>query len=115
MKILTIRQPYVAAIFAGLKTFETRGKPTTYRGPLGIHSAARPYLPTRGGVIVGADQLMRTADPRSVVPGCIIGMVELVGCVHAEDVPKRQRVWGDFSPGRWAWQVENQRLLPTPI
>lgn len=41
VKALTIRQPWASLIAAGVKTIETRGWSTRYRGPLAIHAGAR--------------------------------------------------------------------------
>lgn len=36
---ITIRQPWASLIALGVKTFETRSRPTGYRGPVMIHAA----------------------------------------------------------------------------
>lgn len=36
---ITIRQPWASLIALGVKTFETRSRPTSYRGPVMIHAA----------------------------------------------------------------------------
>lgn len=43
MKALTLHEPYASLIAAGIKTIETRGWSTKYRGPLAIHAAARKF------------------------------------------------------------------------
>lgn len=40
MKALTLRQPWASLVALGVKTIETRGWSTSYRGPLAIHAAA---------------------------------------------------------------------------
>lgn len=42
MKALTLWQPWASLIALGVKTIETRGWSTNYRGPLAIHAAKRP-------------------------------------------------------------------------
>lgn len=42
MPVLTLWQPWASLIAFGVKTIETRGWPTAYRGPIAIHAAARP-------------------------------------------------------------------------
>ena len=54
MKVLTLHQPYASLIASGLKTIETRGWNTKYRGPLAIHAAAR-RVPTYVHHDVNAD------------------------------------------------------------
>lgn len=32
-----------------------------------------------------------------------------------DQVPARELLFGDFSPGRWAWRIRDSELLPVPI
>ena len=122
MKMLTIRQPHVGAIFLGLKPWETRSKPTSYRGRLGLHAAGRPDvdrlamlgLERSGWERAMADRFTRGRSNLWTM-GAIIGIAELVDCVPTTEVPQSERDWGDFSPGRWAWRVAPVRLLDVPI
>ena len=43
IRIITLRQPWASLIALGLKKYETRSWPTTYRGKLVIHAAKRDY------------------------------------------------------------------------
>jgi len=121
MKCLTIRQPHVAAIFAGLKPFETRTWSTNYRGPLAIHAAVNldrdKLFDWMNGVWPDwAERLMRKGfDARSTAIGAVVGTVELVSCVPVEIIPRSARDWGDFSPGRWAWRLRDHHLLDEPV
>jgi hypothetical protein len=68
--------------------------------------------------------------------GCLLGVVDLVECFYITDaipgevlmahdlggvmnyLPRptgNEREFGDFSPGRFAWQLENVRRFPSPI
>ena len=38
-RVLTIKEPYVTPIGLGKKHYETRSWPTSYRGPIYIHTA----------------------------------------------------------------------------
>lgn len=120
MKTLTIRQPHVAAIFLGLKPWETRSWRTTYRGPLAIHAGAavdRAALERMGLGRVAWENHVETvlrSPARVVAVRAIIGVVDLVGCIPVEDVPPDERAWGDFTPGRFAWRLERPRLLRRP-
>lgn len=49
MKALTLHQPWASLVAIGVKTIETRSWPTSYRGPLAIHAAARSPKPVRVG------------------------------------------------------------------
>ena len=51
--------------------------------------------------------------------GALVGSVEIVDCIDAdalaESLSAEQRALGDFSPGRWAWQLANPSRLAEPI
>ena len=50
MKALTLHQPRASLVALGVKTIETRGWSTTYRGPLLIHAGKRePEIGERVG------------------------------------------------------------------
>ncbi len=113
-RAITIQQPHVAAIFAGLKEFETRSWATKHRGPLLIHAG-------RNADVDGMEFAQATTLPPQLLSrgmyGVIVGMVDLVDCRQTSAVPRDVvRVgWGDFSPGRFAFKLENPRLLKAPI
>jgi hypothetical protein len=141
MKALTLHQPYASAVALGLKTVETRGWRTDYRGPLAIHAAARrPDVPMIGGwevsqyatgcytmkdadgvehdlFVGGIVATCRLADVVPIVArdaGQVEGrfITEDAVLVTPGDVPvwrdlADQRPWGDFTPGRWAWLLDD--------
>ena len=155
MKALTIRQPWAALIVQGIKTIETRGWNTNYRGPLAIHAGAGVDIRRREALTVGDFEvtndtlrgsefpqlLMRgpLAWPYRLPLGAIVAMCELVDVLpifaqDAEDAEgpcvingvgleewtgqdywgeadehdiTSQRPYGDFTPGRFAWMLEN--------
>lgn len=92
-RVLTVRQPFAAAILAGLKTIEYRSWPTKYRGTLLIHAAAR--RPTREDL-----EEFPELDPAGLVYSAILGAVDLVGC---EDIEIE-----------FEWALENPRALAQP-
>ena len=51
--------------------------------------------------------------------GAVLGTVEIVDCLPVEEViptlTERERVLGDYSPGRWAWVLKNPVMFDTPI
>ena len=89
MYALSIRQPYAAAILAGLKRNEHRSWPTTHRGPLLIHAAL-----SRGGL---SDLWEHPALRR----GALLGTVDAVGC---------ERYRGEFR-----WRLRNPRAFAAPV
>lgn len=60
MKALTVRQPHAQLIALGVKTIETRTKPTKFRGPLLIHAGtAQPKEGAYGAYTAHSDQRRR--------------------------------------------------------
>lgn len=122
MKALTLWQPWASLIAQGNKKFETRSWATYYRGPLLIHAAKR--IPRKGD----ANQQIVTALKDSGIKqigdlpfGAAICTVYLLNIFRVEDVLDRgwispeERDFGDYSPGRFAWQFVNLCPMPTPI
>jgi len=72
MKALSIRQPYVYLILAGLKTIEYRSRKTHHRGPLLIHASQRL------GSLDGLTDEQLDALPEEVAVGGFLGIVDLV-------------------------------------
>lgn len=116
MRTISMTQPWAQALFLGLKRFETRSWGTSYRGPLLIHAAkgfpayARNFAST---------ELALGRGSRRMVRGAILGKVDLVNIFRTEDVEQEitaiERLYGDFTPGRYAWETTNPILLPEPI
>lgn len=109
------------------KRDETRSWPTGHRGWLAIH-AAKGGLSKRELADYCAEPLFRSALARigitqpSELPR---GAVVAVGCLRS-CVPTEERYptptpadpnwhFGNFSPGRWAWQLDPIIALPEPI
>ena|SRR3990167_3098615 len=132
MKALSLTQPWATLVAIGAKKYETRSWSTKYRGPLYIHAAKRfpvsmemlalyhePFKSALGGLALRL--------PR----GAIIAVADLTGCFKTppdgwpmhphggfgDGLPQspQERAFGDYSPGRYAWHLENVRALPEPI
>ena len=113
MKAITIYQPYAYAIVAGLKHYETRPRRTNIRGRIAIHAA-------KGGthfVTVALDSAL--PESMKLHYGAVIGTVEIVDCVPVEEImhtlTEREQALGDYSPGRFAWVLQNPVMFDTPI
>lgn len=136
MKALTLTQPWATLVAVGAKAIETRswyvGPDPRGRGsqplgwPIAIHAAKgfprsaqavcfnEPYLSTL--IEAGYDKW------GSLPTGTVIATAVLLHCVtveHLENAPHiltpKERAFGDYSPGRYAWRLWNVTPLPEPI
>lgn len=162
IRALTIQQPWASLIALGVKSIETRGYGTPFRGPLVIHAgarAARLHEAEAAWDRVGLryDDLIATLYPardRGADPlplGAVVAVVDLVdvvpiidgslGWTEDSDTPPAavvvswrsaamlvdtreigsfpdltdQLPYGNFTPGRWAWILDNPRVIDPPI
>ena len=103
IKAISIHQPWADWVVRGIKQFETRPWKTNIRGVVAIHAAKKKTKFWCEGMPLGA----------------IIGTVEIVDCVPVEMIRRQlsqeERSRGDFSNGRYAWRLENARILKRPI
>lgn len=117
MKALTLTQPWASAVAVGLKSVETRSWRTPYRGPIVIHAA-------KG--VTKADrhfyrQLMRDGYrlPPGLPLGAVVATANLVRIERTEDIApflsRTERLFGDYTPGRWAWVLEDVVALDAPM
>lgn len=111
MRALTVRQPWASLILAGLKTIETRSARTKRRGRVYLHAGSTMGKAEREAAI------REGFDPDTLPRGAIIGSIEIVDAVRAEDlvVSDAERSRGDYRAGRWGWKVANVRALSTPV
>lgn len=133
MKAITLWQPWGSLVAIGAKGFETRSWHTTYRGPIAIHAATK--RPTSmWDIIEPIIDRVRAAlgivDPDALPRGAVIATGELVECwkvtahgllsvngglVRFEDMSDDELSFGDFTPGRYTWEIVNVQLLSEPI
>jgi hypothetical protein len=129
VKAITLIQPWATLVAIGAKRLETRSWRTDYRGPIAIHSSKRF---TRAEQEICENRTFRAAlIGHRLVTGCIVATATLRGCfaTPAAGVKRREypfaglvlppdepeRSFGDFSPGRYAWLLEDVRELAEPI
>lgn len=134
IKAISLWQPWASLVAIGAKQFETRGWWTNYRGPLAIHAAKRwtheQWSLCQQAPFVEAFSVMPAmiAATCGVVPngkrhtlplGCIVATCELVGCriidqdgtLSMPEVTEQEYAFGNWSPGRYAWRLNNVRML----
>jgi activating signal cointegrator 1 len=134
MKIITLHQPYAQLISLGYKQYETRSWPTKYRGALAIHAAQKP--------IVENDLLARVAydsvghleysylKSLNYEYGKIVCIAEITDCLAMTEqyhpgrldptidirlISVLEKAVGDWSKGRYAWELKNIQALDVPI
>lgn len=115
MKAVSLWQPWAQAITHRLKRNETRGWSTRYRGPLAIHAAKRwekdqivfNELLREHGLVI--------AD---LAFGAVVAVAWLVDVQPVEamtTISASERLLGDYSPGRFAWILEDVQALREPL
>lgn len=118
MKALTLHQPWASAIAAGLKRYETRSWSTSYRGPLAIH-AGKSVPPYAREFLSALLKQEREVLPEPMPLGAVVAIADLVTCHRITTggllVSPYERSWGDWSDGRFAWELASVRVLTPPV
>jgi hypothetical protein len=131
MKCITLTQPWASLIAVGAKKIETRSWNTNYRGPLAIHAALKFPMKTRWllardpfrSEFIKAGYHIGPLKNLSWLPlGAVVATCELADIVPTETaiqfdygLSDEEIKFGDYSPGRWAWRLDNVKKLPEPI
>ena len=127
MKAYTVYQPYAYATVAGIKHNETRPRRTNIRGRVAVHAAKKDAW--RSGILekgIMPEIEAALSEHQGVGNrfahldyGAVIGTVEIVDCVPVEaligKLSERERVLGDYTPGRFAWALKNPVMFDRPI
>jgi hypothetical protein len=121
MKALTLTQPWATLVAIGAKKFETRSWSTKYRGPLAIHAAKgftnenaamcfrHPFRTVLKDLEIGEITKVR---------GHIIATCDLVDVIliTEQNAPTgNEFAFGDYTPGRYMWKLDNIVMLETPV
>lgn len=128
MKAITIHQPWATLIAIGAKRYETRSWSTKHRGPLAIHAAKKIDLSAcREGVIRSV--LAEYGYYEENLPtGLIVATSMLKDCIKSVEtwtdgyvlenglyIYSPEYEYGDFTPGRFAWELTDVKQLEKPI
>jgi activating signal cointegrator 1 len=120
---ISLTQPWASLVAHGFKRYETRSWSTSYHGPLAIH-ASKGF--PREAIEVCFEQPFSAAlreigltTPGELPLGQILAVGELIRCARAEvtrlAIDSREAAFGNYTAGRWAWQISNVRLLEQPV
>ncbi len=125
MKVLSLLQPWATLVVSGAKQIETRSWSTAYRGPLLIHASKG-----KAGEIFANEPPFKKhiADFKQLPFGYIIGKVILTDVLrigtgtlsYASDeimnkLTMEEKAFGDYTPGRFAWLLQEPLVFKTPI
>lgn len=124
MKALSLTQPWATLVAIGAKKIETRSWRTNYRGPLAIHAALGFPLDAKilcrhsafrgalesAGYSVGVGRLGANLPRGRIL--AIATLKDVVSTDHYQPpLGSDERSFGDYSPRRWAWILEDVRRL----
>lgn len=122
LRCLTLMEPYASLMACGAKQYETRSFKTHHRGWIGIHSSQRRAL--------GIDSLCRMLSIKQHIAkwedlprGSVIAVGELVATYPTGALSKAltgagrwdELDFGDWTPGRSAWQFQRMFKLPSVV
>ena len=119
IKTITLWQPWASLVAHGAKHYETRSWSTNYRGWLAIHAAKRKPE----GFTVAAQVLAEVGYTSwgEMPTGAVVAVARLSDVNSTDDrafiesLSEQERAFGDYSPGRYAWKLEDARRLEEPI
>lgn len=120
MRAFTVYQPYAMAIVSGIKRYETRPRRTNIRGTVAVHAAMKQFPIKDAAARKKFAAVLKNIPKTALITyGGIIGTVEIAGCVPVEDImetlTERERLLGEYSPGRFAWILQNPVMFDCPI
>lgn len=134
MKVLSLFQPWSTLVAIGEKEIETRSWSTKYRGPLAIHASKSCKFVTMGSKYYLLDKepfcssFMSFIYPKSwndcsfpcgyIIATCTLSDVfEITESfkVNLGLLEPKEFCFGDYMPGRFAWILEDVKILDEPI
>jgi hypothetical protein len=132
MKCLSLWQPWATLVAIGAKQCETRSWETLYRGPIAIHAAKKRSRELRNLCLrqnAGDDRLIlclrqNAGDADRLITeslpfGAIIAVATLSKCERIDPLTTpmddQERAFGDYTTGRFRWDLDNVRALHEPI
>lgn len=132
MKAITIKQPWATLIALGEKQFETRSWQTKHRGPIAIHAGKSIDKDAcEDSWIKGVLAEHGVKSWKQLPTGVVLATVNLEECfkvgatlchasvLRAGELLKKinglEVAFGDYTEGRFAWELTNLQVLPEPV
>ncbi|MEK8215535.1 ASCH domain-containing protein [Paenibacillus sp. FSL L8-0463] len=128
MKAITIIQPWATLIAVGEKRFETRSWATKHRGPIAIHAGKKinkeacqqediqKALARHGYTVDNLPTGAVVAIATMVFPHQVDEDNGSIAVLSNDESVQGDEIWfGDFSLGRYAWELTNVERLQEPI
>lgn len=111
MQAITLHQPWASLIANGSKQYETRSWSTIYRGSIAIHAGKK-----QDGSNLKLLELAEVNDISELPAGAVIAIAQLTDCILMTEKfiaaqSETERACGDWTPGRYAWKLENVRTI----
>ncbi|MNO15498.1 ASCH domain protein [compost metagenome] len=128
MKTITMVQPWATLIAINAKQYETRGWKTNYRGDLAIHAGKKIDYEACKEKSIKSALIEYGYTPDNLPTGAIIATATLKDCLKSVEtwtdgyilengvyVYSPEYEFGDFTPGRFAWELTDVKRLLEPI
>lgn len=117
LRAISLWQPWASAIAVGVKNYETRSWSTKHRGWIAIHAAKRWGREIEEAY--GIERRTHPELPETPPLGAIVAVAVLSTVWRTEDrgahITEQENFWGDWSPGRFAWELQDVHALPDPL
>jgi hypothetical protein len=123
IKALTVREPWATAIAIKAKAYETRSWKTDYRGKLVIHAGklwGREQAHSLAKLSNLNPKLRAVADDIPSRLGRVLCVGQLIHCYEItrrfrDIILDREQAFGDWTLGRFAWQLQVTYVFNPPI
>lgn len=133
MKAITLYHPFPELVAFEQKLNETRSWETPFRGPIAIHVATsrKPWHmdlafqePFFSALTPLHTEITTNGGVKSIGMklhlGKVIAICNLVDCIKitpefVASLSEKERVFGDYTIGRFAWKIEDVHQLKEPI
>lgn len=112
MKVLSIKEPFASLIKDNKKRIETRSWKTKYRGPIYIHASITPHKKDER-----INKLLKLVNPMYgfIICKCNLVNVRLIDEEFIKTLSKDEIYYGNYEFGRYAWILEDVKILNNPI